>query len=568
MKKITLIAALFLVTFVLLIGITSYSQNSPTKSKELANLDEFILEQMEISNVPGMSACIIVGDSLVWDNNYGYADLELNKPVTDSTLFAVLSIGKSVSAVSFMQRWENGGMGLDQDVNDVLPFNVQNPWVTQNTITPRMLMCHSSSLSDYHFDDYVTIGDAGVELGGFLQNYLAPGTYYSNDNYYNQIPGTQYHYSNIGPGLTGYIVETLSGIGFSDYVKDSLFTPMDMSRSAWFLADIDTNNLARGYEYVSGSFQPWPYLGHPAYPGIMLRSTARELSNYIIMYLNNGNYKGIQILERESVDSMTTVQNPAWLGSYGSPGLGLYYRDDFGNRTVWGHNGGSVTGYAAQLYFCRDENTGIVLTTNSNQYVDAIVERMFEYAAMIIIPEEAIDINEYGFTARWNSAPSANEYYFSLYDDSFPPDTVPGYVDLNVGTDTSIVVTGLEPGKEYLYKIRGHNGDEFGPYSGIIKTFTDSLGTSILDIGIELRINVYPNPANANATVEVELQHENELSLSLYDLNGREVMMEYTSIMNGGKQIFNLDCSHLSGGIYLIKLQSGKGVASKKLIIQ
>ncbi len=553
-----------MLSIVLSVGQGAYSQPENSFTKDLVNLDEFILEQMEISHVPGLSACIVVGDSVLWDNNYGFADLEENKAVTDTTLFAVLSIGKSVTAASFMHMCEKGNMGLDQDVNDILPFNVQNPWVTQNTITPRMLMCHSSSLSDNNFDSFITIGDAGQELGYFLQNYLSPGIYYDDDNYYNHIPGTQYHYSNTGPGLTGFIVETLSGISFSDYVYDSLFAPLNMTRSAWFLEDMDTNSLARGYEYVSGAYQPWPYLGHPAYPGIMLRSTAKELSNYLIMLLNNGNYKGEQILENASVDSMTTVQNPSWVGSYGSPGLGLYYRDDFGNRTVWGHNGGSVTGYAAQLYFCRDENTGIVLTTNSNQYVDAIVERMFDYAAMIIIPDSAIDINGYGFTARWNSAPSANEYYFSLYEDSSPV-PIPGYEDLNVGTDTSIVVTGLEPVKEYFYKIRGHNGTEFGPYSGFIETTTlPSTGLNEDETSI-LEFSCSPNPVINNLFIRFSVKEKQQINISLFNNLGHKILCAVES-KNAMSDQLRVNISNLPSGIYFLRLQTGQEMATRKIV--
>lgn len=59
----------------------------------LDEIDEFILEQMDIFHVPGLSACIVVGDSVAWNNNYGYMNLEESIPVHDSTLFTVFSIG-------------------------------------------------------------------------------------------------------------------------------------------------------------------------------------------------------------------------------------------------------------------------------------------------------------------------------------------------------------------------------------------------------------------------------------------------------------------------------------------
>jgi hypothetical protein len=69
--------------------------------------------------------------------------------------------------------------------------------------------------------------------------------------------------------------------------------------------------------------------------------------------------------------------------------MGMYQRDDYGDRIVWGHNGGSDGGYAAHYYFCPAENSGIVITTNSEQYVDPIVEYLFDHALTITnIPEK------------------------------------------------------------------------------------------------------------------------------------------------------------------------------------
>ncbi len=156
-----------------------------------------------------------------------------------------------------------------------------------------------------------------------------------------------------------------------------------MNTSSWYLDELNMSNLATGYEYIGGNFVAKLHRGHPAYPGISLRTTALELANYIIMLLNDGIYKGKNILSSDAIDSMATVQNPDWSFSYGTTGLGIFKRDDYGERIVWGHNGGSSGGYAAHFYFCKGENSGIVITTNSEQYVDPIVEYLFDYALTI-----------------------------------------------------------------------------------------------------------------------------------------------------------------------------------------
>lgn len=370
--------------------------------QERSDLDEFILEQMEIRHVPGLSAVIIIDDSVYWNGNYGYMNLADSLPVHDSTIFNIFSIGKAVTTSCVMQLWDKGLLGLDQNINDFIPFYIKNTNTGSDSITARMLASHSSSLKEPDYTDYFLYGDPAESLASFLENYYCEGgSYYHYNHFSFQDPGTIFYYCNHGIGLLGYLVEPLTGMSFDQYARDSLLTPLGMNRSAWFLNELDTLNLATGYSYTGGFYTPWGHLGHPAYPGITLRSIAKELANFCIMLLNDGSFNGMQILSSDAVDSMTTVQNPDWYLQYGTIGLGLFVREDLGDRVVWGHNGGSAAGYAAQMYFCDDENTGIVITTNSEQYMPVLVEYLFDYALSVItgtpdqIANSAVEVKLY-----------------------------------------------------------------------------------------------------------------------------------------------------------------------------
>ena len=51
------------------------------------NIDSTILAKMNQYHFPGLQACIVKNDSIIWKGVYGYADIDSNKLVTDSTLF-------------------------------------------------------------------------------------------------------------------------------------------------------------------------------------------------------------------------------------------------------------------------------------------------------------------------------------------------------------------------------------------------------------------------------------------------------------------------------------------------
>jgi CubicO group peptidase (beta-lactamase class C family) len=534
MKKLTLSI------IVLVVGL-SISINLSSQNSSLANIDEFILANMSTFHVPGLSAVIIKGDTVVWNNNYGYMNLQNSIPVNDSTLFSVFSIGKSITAACIMQLWDDGLLGLDQNINDFLPFQLVNPWNSADSITTRMLMSHSSSINNGNIYSYVSVGDPTIELGFFLENFLsAGGTYYNNNNYWNMQPGTQFHYDNYGVALNGYLVEPLTGIAFSQYAQDSLLALLEMDKSAWFLVELNVSNLATGYTWSGGNYTPVPNYGHPAYPGLSLRSTALELANYTIMLLNEGNYKGLIVLSDAAVDSMATLQNPNWNFSYGRPGLGLFKRTDYGDRTVWGHNGGSDGGYANHFYFCKAENSGIVITTNSEQYVDPIVLQLFEYAGLFVIANPANNITSSSFQAHWESASTATGYLLDVaLDDEFE-NFLGGYENMNVGLVTGYCVSGLDPETEYFYRLRAYNDADTGAYSNVISltTFSNSCLPEGITFNTQSQIdNFQTNYLNCteiegNVTIGVFIG-----TTDIANLNGLSVI---TSI-GGNLKIYNND---------------------------
>lgn len=114
-------------------------------------LDSIINARMAIYHIPGLSALITTKeDGIIWKQNYGYANIALNQPVEDSTLFLIASVSKTVVATAIMQFWEADSFDLDDNINDYLDnFQIINPYYPNDTITIRMLMTHTSSIRDW-----------------------------------------------------------------------------------------------------------------------------------------------------------------------------------------------------------------------------------------------------------------------------------------------------------------------------------------------------------------------------------------------------------------------------------
>ena len=302
--------------------------------------DSLMTLLMKIGHVPSVSACIIKENEVVWSKGYGLYDIEQGKSATETTLYNIASISKTITATALMQLYDRGMFQLDDDVNDYLPFSLRNPKYPDEPISFRMLLAHQSSLAEdpSEFYRYFSGEECPIPLYPWIQTYLDPeGNNYTSDIWSNNHPGEKFHYANVGFALIGYLVEQLSGQPFNQYCKENIFTPLDMPGTSFFLSEIDIERLAVPYRYFLVKYIPYEHYCYIGYPCGSVRTSVIELSHFLIVHMNGGVYNGTQILEEDTVSLMHTAQYPN--GGYGL-GWGVSDMQD-GEKIVW-HTGGDL----------------------------------------------------------------------------------------------------------------------------------------------------------------------------------------------------------------------------------
>jgi CubicO group peptidase (beta-lactamase class C family) len=355
--------------------------------RDSASLDSMILHRMSENHIPGVATIALKDGQIVWNHSYGYAILEDSVPVADSTLFYLASISKTSVAIALMQVWEQLSFSLDDDVGTHLGFPVRNPYFPDSVISIRMCMTHMSSINDnWNILDPLNIqGDSPIPLGEFLEEYLVPGgIYYSQDNYNPWPPATQDDYCNIGAAICGYIVELLAD-SFPIWCHDSVFEPLNMYETAWFLAQLDTHNIAMPYYWDGAVHIPYGHIGKPYYPCGTLRTSSRQLARLLTAFMQYGVIDDtVRILDSTTVELMTTAQYPVL-----NPEQGLFwYKKFLDGRWIWGHQGWS-SGIRARIAFDWNNNTGSVVLTNGEDIgsVTNIAVALLNYAAQFGIAE-------------------------------------------------------------------------------------------------------------------------------------------------------------------------------------
>jgi hypothetical protein len=134
--------------------------------------------------------------------------------------------------------------------------------------------------------------------------------------------------------------------------------------------------------------------------------------------------------------------------------------------------------------------------------------------------------------------------------------------------NTSYQLTNLTPGELYDTRVQITCTD--GTQSGFsnVKTFrTDwAVSTSNLPTDVE-HLAIYPNPFTENVNLQINIANTQEVNVEVYDITGKVLQSEIIQL-NTGKNTVNLTMNNLVDGVYIIRLTTENGVATRRVVKQ
>ena len=364
----------------------------------LDTLEERIAHVMAQGDLAGAAFGIVVDDELVWTGAFG-------EGITEDTLFNVGSIAKPVTAMAVLQLVERGLVDLDADVNEYLPFDVRHPGYPDVPITTRMLMTHKSCMA-HHTPTYaaymgrqaylewdaamrgralygeILLPEGDPDYATFIAGYLNPdGAYYTPEAWLDCRPGMEYRYTSPGYDLLGYLVESVSGRFFDEYLQGEIFEPLGMTHTARLSEHPpfpQATPTERVYGVLSKANLEAPIYGAARVGGGGLYSTVPDMAQFLIAHLNQGQVRDVQLLTPEMMAEMhkPRVYSNADLGMEAYGYGWTQYRQEpwqfWGSHFQFygaeGHGGGDI-GYRARIYMVEEDEGGfgvIVLTNTQN----------------------------------------------------------------------------------------------------------------------------------------------------------------------------------------------------------
>lgn len=190
-----------------------------------AHADEFdrvrtlIKARMAEQHVPGVSVAVARDGKIVWEEGFGFADVEHRVSADGNTVYSIASVTKPIVATALMISSERHKLDLDHPVNAYLGRAKLTARVGDAAdATIRRVASHLGGLPEhYHFfyadqPRHLPSMDETIRRYG---NITAP-------------PGERFQYSNLGYGVLGYVLSGVFKRSLGDVLRDEVFQPLGM----------------------------------------------------------------------------------------------------------------------------------------------------------------------------------------------------------------------------------------------------------------------------------------------------------------------------------------------------
>lgn len=273
------------------------------------SIDTFIKEKMAQLKIPGLQLAIIKNGKLDMLSNYGFASIEHQVPTNSKTTFSINSMTKAFVGVAIMQLQEQKRLNIDDPISLYISDIPEN-W---KSITVKQLLSNVSGLPNNIDEKEQVLGD-GLESKNWEMVKKLPMEF---------KPGEKFSYNQTGYFILGRIINSLSGLHFTEFIAENQFKPCQMTSTRFGDSyDIIPNN-SNSYSTIYNEGGKWINDGklHNSYASFPLFfrtatgiiSTAEDLSKWLLALQS-----GKLLKNKESVNQMitTTKLNNGEIGGF------------------------------------------------------------------------------------------------------------------------------------------------------------------------------------------------------------------------------------------------------------
>jgi CubicO group peptidase (beta-lactamase class C family) len=202
-----------------------------------AKAREYMAARVRVNQFSGAVLVAVDGNPLFRDG-FGLANHDFDAPNTPATKFRIGSVTKQFTAVAVLLLVQQGKLALSDPIGKHLP-ECPKAWAD---VTVHQLLSHTGGIPEHTTLAFV------YKKENFARSYTPQAIVdLVKDKGLDFTPGEDWKYSNTGYILLGQLIEAVSGKGYGQFMRESVFAPLGMADSGYEQTGEVLKGRATGY---------------------------------------------------------------------------------------------------------------------------------------------------------------------------------------------------------------------------------------------------------------------------------------------------------------------------------
>ncbi len=321
------------------------------------------------------NGCVLVAinNKIIYENAFGYSDIKRKKCLNTNSVFQLASVSKIFTSIAILKLYEKKLLNIHDEVQKYIP---EFPY---SFIKIQHLLRHTSGLPNYlHW-----MPDIGRQ-DTILSHHSVLNLLVQKKPHPEFKAGRKYKYCNTNYALLACLVEKISGMNYSDFLKKEIFIPCNMpNTNTIYFVDVFDENTASSLEYKSRNI-PF-YAGDFILGDKSIYSNIHDLFNFSQCLLNN------KILNDTMMHIMTSGVNTKKYGILYGCGIRIKDVQD-SSKTIWFHNGW-WHGYRTSFQIRPKDKVTVIVLSNQIYKTTYYTYPVFQTIDEILYQENSTEPN-------------------------------------------------------------------------------------------------------------------------------------------------------------------------------
>ncbi|MDI1353697.1 MAG: serine hydrolase [bacterium] len=222
-------------------GTESAFNASPLSKEEIVmanKLDELFTG---LNSKGSFNGCVLVSKAgkILYKRSLGFLNKSTKNLLTDSSMFQLASVSKVITATAVLLLYERGLLDIEA------PFKNYFPDFPYNDVRIRDLLSHRSGLPNYMY----TLNNQMCQPDSNMNNLTMYNCFVSKNAPPYLKPDRRFNYCNTNYAMLALLIEKVSGLSYSRFLKEELFRPLGMNNTATIRdIDLEGSNTTKPYD--------------------------------------------------------------------------------------------------------------------------------------------------------------------------------------------------------------------------------------------------------------------------------------------------------------------------------